>query len=85
MPIPAALYDTIKDTKPFEPVSPNNAGHAHTKSSYNDLRKRLKRELNLSMGCRTYRNALVPPYPLAEDFEPYCLRHTYCAEAHGTR
>ena len=80
VPIPATLYDTIKDTKPFEPVSPNNAGRAHTKSSYNDLRKRLKRELNLSMGCRTYRNALVPPYPLAEDFEPYCLRHTYCTD-----
>lgn len=80
VPIPGTLYDTIKDTKPFDPISPNNAGHAHTKSSYNDLRKRLKRELNLSMGCRTYRNALIPPYPLAEDFEPYCLRHTYCTD-----
>lgn len=34
--------------------------------------------MNISMGCKTYRNALVPPLPLAEDFCPYCLRHTYC-------
>ena len=22
----------------------------------------------------------MPPYPLAEDFVPYCLRHTYCTD-----
>ena len=32
------------------------------------------------MGCKTYRNALIPPYPLADDFVPYCLRHTYCTD-----
>ena len=32
------------------------------------------------MGAKTYRNALVPPLPLAEDFTPYCLRHTYCTD-----
>ena len=36
--------------------------------------------MNISMGCEVYRNALVPPYPLAEDFVPYCLRHTYCTD-----
>lgn len=80
VPIPDALYQTIKDTKPFDYISPNNAGRKHSEDSYNKLSRRLKRELNLSMGCRTYRNALVPPYPLADDFEPYCLRHTYCTD-----
>ncbi len=32
------------------------------------------------MGCRVYRNELIPPYPLAADFVPYCLRHTYCTD-----
>ena len=25
-----------------------------------------------------YRNQLIPPYPVAPDLVPYCLRHTYC-------
>ena len=32
------------------------------------------------MGCRTYRNALIPPYPLRDSFVPYELRHTYCSD-----
>ena len=32
------------------------------------------------MGCKSYRNALIPPYPLAPDLVPYCLRHEYCTE-----
>ncbi len=36
--------------------------------------------MSLSMGCQTYRNKLLPPFPLAEDFTPYCLRHTYCTD-----
>lgn len=80
VPIPDRLYGVIKCTKPFDPIAPNNAGRAHTAESYKKLRSRLKRELNISMGCKTYRNALIPPYPLSEDFEPYCLRHTYCTD-----
>lgn len=40
----------------------------------------VKREMNLAMGCATYRNKLVPPYPLADDFTLYNLRHTYCTD-----
>lgn len=80
VPVPAKLYQKIKDTSPFSPICPNNAGQAHSEESYKKLRSRLKRELNISMGTRLYRNALVPPYALAEDFEPYCLRHTYCTD-----
>ncbi len=80
VPIPDDLYPMIRNTKPFDPIAPNNAGKIHTESSYRNIRDRLKRELNLSMGCKTYRNALIPPYPLSEDFNPYCLRHTYCTD-----
>ena len=34
----------------------------------------------MAMGAKTYRNALIPPLPLADDLEPYCLRHEYCTE-----
>ena len=40
------------------------------------VREWSERAMNISMGCKTYRNALIPPYPLAADFVPYCLRHT---------
>lgn len=39
----------------------------------------LCRDMNIAMGCKMYRNALIPPLPLAEDLTPYCLRHTYCS------
>ena len=72
VPIPDELYEDIKDTKPFEYIC------HHDRSSYRRLRERLYREMNISMGAKTYRNELLPPLPLAEDFTPYCLRHTYC-------
>lgn len=78
--IPAELYETIKKTKPFEPIAKNRAGSKHSEGSYNRLVSHLKRDMNLSMGCKTYRNALIPPFPLADDFVPYCLRHTYCTD-----
>lgn len=40
----------------------------------------LRREMNIALGCRVYRNELLSPFPLAEDFVPYCLRHTYCTD-----
>lgn len=80
VPIPLELYETIKKTKPFDPIAVNRAGSKHTESSYNRLCAHLRRDMNISMGCKVYRNALIPPLPLAEDFVPYCLRHTYCTD-----
>lgn len=80
VPVPDYLLDRIKDTPPFEYIAPNAAGRKHTKSSYTRLSERLKRDMNISMGCKLYRNKLLPPYPLAADFVPYCLRHTYCTD-----
>ena len=39
----------------------------------------LKREMNLAMGATTYRNQLTT-HPLADDFQLYNLRHTYCTD-----
>jgi integrase len=78
VPIPAILYKKVRNTTPFAPIAPNKAYRAHSESSYNRLVSSLKRAMNISMGCKLYRNELLPPYPLADDFVPYDLRHTYC-------
>ena len=80
VPIPDELYVKICKTPPFEPICPNTAGREHSEGSYDRLVDSLKRELNLSMGARTYRNKLIPPFPLSPDFVPYMLRHTYCTD-----
>ena len=78
VPIPAPLYEKVRNTTPFAPIAPNRAHRAHSESSYDRLVKALKRAMNISMGCKVYRNELIPPFPLADDFVPYDLRHTYC-------
>ena len=80
VPIPDVLYQRIKSTPKFSYIAPNQAGKKHDAASYGRITKSLYREMNISMGCRVYRNRLVPPYPLAEDFVPYNLRHTYCTD-----
>ena len=78
VPFPAVLFRKVEKYSPFDLLAPNEANNRHSESSYNRLTARLKRELNISMGCKVYRNALVPPLPLAADFVPYDFRHTYC-------
>jgi site-specific recombinase XerD len=36
--------------------------------------------MNILLGCRVYRNQLIPPFPLRESFVPYDLRHTFCTD-----
>jgi len=43
-----------------------------------------RREMNIAAGCKVHNNALVPPYPIADDLTPYSYRHTFgcdCAVA----
>ena len=80
VPIPDVLYQKIKNTPKFDYLCTTNGGKRFNQSSYSKLRDRLYREMNISMGCTVYRNQLMPPYPLADDFVPYNLRHTYCTD-----
>lgn len=69
-------------------ISPNQAGiiargingQPLTKNSYRRLSDHLRRDMNISMGAKVFRNQLVEPLPLAPDFVPYMLRHTYCTD-----
>lgn len=78
VPIPDELYKRIADRKPDEPLALTVNGKAFSDAAYRSNFNSLKRAINISMGAEVYRNHLVPPLPLADDFVPYCLRHTYC-------
>lgn len=80
VPIPDILYPSIKNTPENAYIAQNNADKQHDDSSYSRLVKRLYREMNISMGCKVYRNQLIEPLPLADDFVPYDFRHTYCTD-----
>ena len=80
VPIPDALYKRIKDTPPDKPIATSPNGNKYSPEAYKWATKALRRAMNISMGCEVYRNELIPPYPLAGDFVPYCLRHTYCCD-----
>lgn len=80
VPIPEDFYDLIKDTPSDEPLAPNDRGRHHSESSYNRAVSSLRREMNILLGCRVYRNQLIPPFPLRESFVPYDLRHTFCTD-----
>lgn len=80
VPIPAILYEKVGNVPPFDFACKNEANLPYTETAYHRLTNRLKRELNLELGCRTYRNELIPPFPLADDFTPYMFRHTYCTD-----
>lgn len=79
VPMPQDFYDLIKWIPADEPIAMTNRGPV-TENNRTRIWESFKRQLNISMGCKVYRNALVPPYPLSPDLVPYCLRHEYCTE-----
>lgn len=76
VPVPDVLWNKVKKKDGL--IAPNNSGKPHNPSSYRRLSNSLKRALNIALGCKVYRNELIPPYPLNDDFVPYMFRHTYC-------
>ena len=80
VPIPPELYEVIKDTPQDEYIAQTVKGNRITNNYRIHLWKSFCRQLNLEMGCKTYRNALVPPYPLAPDLVPYCCRYEFCTD-----
>lgn len=78
VPLPDELYQRIKDTPKFSYIATDTKGNKLTKSSLKCSLNALRRAINISMGCKVFRNELLPPLPLADDFVPYNLRHTYC-------
>ncbi|MEF9921731.1 MAG: tyrosine-type recombinase/integrase, partial [Anaerovoracaceae bacterium] len=80
VPIPDELFYVLPKISPFEYFVTNLKGQKLNENNRNSLWKHLRRDMNIAMGCKVYRNQLIAPYPLAIDFTPYCLRHTYCTD-----
>ena len=79
VPIPVEFYDKIKNVPPFCYVVTGSTSKMDDRALERAWRALCKR-MNISMGCRVHNRVLVPPYPLADDLVPYCLRHTFCTE-----
>lgn len=80
VPVPAELWVLISGTNPFEYIACTRDGNKIDVSARRRIWHSYCRQINIAMGCRVYRNELIPPYPLAADIVPYCLRHEYCTD-----
>lgn len=82
IPIPSHFLKLLADKKgsPFDLVCPTANGGFYKQSSKKRMWTNIKRLMNIEMGCRVYRNELIPPYPLDPDFKMHYLRHTYCTD-----
>ena len=79
VPIPQLVMDMLPDRiEPFMPLVKTSADHRLNAQSTKRAWASLERIMNIKMGCKVYRNELIPPFPLAPDLVPYCLRHTFC-------
>jgi integrase len=82
VPLPAQLLPLLADAarRPFGLVFTNGRGGPVNETNRRRMWSALTRDMNIWMGCRVFRNALVPPLPLAADVTPYSLRHTYATD-----
>lgn len=78
VPLPTVFFNLVKDTPAFDYIACYNNGNKINAANRNRVWKSLKRQINIDMGCKVYRNQLVPPFPLSTEIVPYCIRHTYC-------
>ena len=79
VPLPEELQDRLYKTSLRGFCAVTKANKRHTKTSYKRLRERLKREMDIALGAKLYRNHIVTSV-LADDFVPYLFRHTYCTD-----
>lgn len=82
VPIPYSFITELKKSAkdPFSFVCINTKGEPYTRTARTKLWQNIKREMNIKMGCKVFRNQLVPPFPLQEPFKMHYLRHTYCTD-----
>ena len=80
VPVPTYLINRLpKRSSPFELVFQNRNGDVLSRDSQKKLWASLTNQMQIIAGAKTFRRAIVPPYPLnLSDVSPYSLRHTYC-------
>ena len=82
VPVPPEIAAEIEAMKkdPFDYLFTNQRGEPLTKNNCVTMWRSFKREMNIHLGCKVYRNEVIPPYRVADDLVPYCLRHTFCTD-----
>lgn len=78
VPLRKELFEKYR-TKKKGYIFTTSGGKIYTDSNYKNLCNALYREMDILMGAKTYRNHIYESV-LAEDFCPYCLRHTFCCD-----
>lgn len=80
VPIPLDFYNLIKDLPRIGYLFPTSSGKKIPEKNYRGRWSSLINAMNISAGCKTYRNQVIPPYIIEPGFVPYYLRHTYCTD-----
>ena len=81
VPCPTYLFDRLpKPSNPFDYLFQNQNGRQMLKQNQRRVWASLTKTMQILAGCRTYKGALVSPYPLATDLTSYDLRHSYCTD-----
>lgn len=79
VPIPDAVIEMLPEKlDPFLPICRTSEGNKISARRQRGAWQHMEYLMNIELGCKTYRNKLIPPYPLADDLCSYCLRHTFC-------
>lgn len=79
VPVPDEVAEMLPENiEPFLPIVRTKEGNQISARRQRGAWQHMEYLMNIELGCKTYRNKLIPPYPLAEDLCSYCLRHTYC-------
>lgn len=79
IPMPDKLIKFLKPLQgaPDTPVLLTDGGIRGDNRAFNRWWKQIRREMNIRMGAKVYRNQVVDSL-VAKDLTAYCLRHTYC-------
>lgn len=81
IPVPTALsrYLDNLNKMPNELIITSHQGRPLTETSQRRMWSKFKRQMEIEKGAKLYRMQVVNP-TLADDFVPYCYRHTYCTD-----
>lgn len=80
VPLPTYLFERLPKVSAFEYIFTSQTGLPLNESRKRRLWNNFLREMQLAAGCHTYRNTLIPPYPIDPELQPYHYRHTYCTD-----
>lgn len=82
VPVPDEILEEVRNLNksPFDYLFTSTTGKPLQNHNYKFMWRSFKREMHLATGGKLYRNQIIPPYMVADDLVPYCLRHTFCTD-----